>query len=164
MQEDEYNIKTRGDIIYDGIHMESLEINPNRKRIEPFPNFEKIVGAKIDSAYSQDKNSNLNLKNILMASNDIMQEQDISIIEHQVKTGDKPYNMAEFKISKELTDKQISDDLKDGIVSSYLLKIINDPKSLPYWSDRDAEKKRKQSKKAKQLRKESLRREKDAQG
>ena len=43
------------------------------------------MGEKIDSAYSQDKNSNLNLKNILMASTDIMQEQDISVIERQVK-------------------------------------------------------------------------------
>ena len=72
--------------------------------------------------------------------------------------------MQEFKISKELTDKQVSDDLKDGIVSSYLLKIINDPKSLPYWSERDSEKKRKQTKKAKQLRKEAKQREKDELG
>ena len=78
-------IKYRGDMIYDKLHQESLVINPNRKRIEPFPNFEKNVGEKIDSAYSQDKNSNLNLKNILMASTDIMQEQDISVIERQVK-------------------------------------------------------------------------------
>ena len=68
----------------------------------------------------------MNLKNILLATQDIMQEPEAAILEHKVKAGDKPYTLTEYMISKELTDKQIADDLKEGVVTSYLLKIIND--------------------------------------
>ena len=96
-----------------------------------------------------DKNSNLNLKNILLASEDIRAEQDMPFLEHRVQNGDMPYNIQEFQISRQLTDKQIAGDLKEGTLSSYLLKLINDPKSLHTWDEKDFEKRKKSKQKAK---------------
>ena len=38
-------------------------------------------------------------------------------------------------MAKELQDRQLRKDLKAGNVSKYMLKIMREPKLLPYWKD-----------------------------
>ena len=41
--------------------------------------------------------------------------------------------MDEYHIGKDTTEAQLAIDMKEGKVSKYVLKIMSDPKSLPYW-------------------------------
>ena len=41
--------------------------------------------------------------------------------------------MDEYWIGKDTTEAQIALDMKEGNISKYQLKIMQDPKSLPFW-------------------------------
>ena len=54
-------------------------------------------------------------------------------MENKVHMGETSYNMDEYHIGKDTTEAQLAIDMKEGKVSKYVLKIMSDPKSLPYW-------------------------------
>ena len=41
--------------------------------------------------------------------------------------------MDEYWIGRETAEEQIGYDMREGEVNKYTLKIMADPKSLPYW-------------------------------
>ena len=54
-------------------------------------------------------------------------------MDKKVDKGETVYNKDEYEIAKSVTDAKIAKDLAEGRVSKYYLKLMNDPKSLPYW-------------------------------
>ena len=75
------------------------------------------------------------LQKVLLASAEYRQDGNSLLIENKVLSGLTEYNEAQYNMAKELTDKHIQKDLKEGNVSKYMLKIMREPKMLPYWKD-----------------------------
>ena len=75
------------------------------------------------------------LQKVLLASAEYRQDGNTALIEHKVHKGLTDYNEEQYSMAKELTDKHIQKDLKEGNVSKYMLKIMREPKMLPYWKD-----------------------------
>ena len=164
LDEDMMHVRDRAEEIFWAIEAEVAKHGVNRKKIQPFLEFEETVQKNIEDAYEADKNSKLDLRHILEAVEDILKESETAILENEAREGLKSYNLEEFKVSLQLTEAKVVKDLSDGRVKSYVLKLIGDPKSVHLWNDRDQAKKKKQNKKAKLLRKETIAKEKNEVG
>ena len=69
------------------------------------------------------------------ASNDVLLKQngEGQFLEQKVIQGETSYNLDEYHIGKDTTEAQLAIDMQEGKVNKYLLKIMQDPKSLPHW-------------------------------
>lgn len=54
-------------------------------------------------------------------------------IEKEAKEGKRDYNKDEFVIGKEATENLITKEMQQGKVDKYILKMMADPKQVPYW-------------------------------
>ena len=73
---------------------------------------------------------------IMGAANEILLShgnENQQFLDKKVREGKATYNNDEVYIAKEVTEDLVKRDLDEGNVNKYLLKIMSDPKSLPYW-------------------------------
>ena len=54
-------------------------------------------------------------------------------IAKEAKEGKRDYNKDEFVIGKEATENLITKEMQQGRVDKYILKMMADPKQVPYW-------------------------------
>ena len=85
--------------------------------------------AQFEKDVNKQGNRRLDLDEIMKASKDLlMSNSDYAAIEIKVKKGEVTYNNDEYNIAKSMTDQTIDNDIKQGRVSKYLLKLLANPK------------------------------------
>ena len=83
-----------------------------------------------------DSERRFDITEIMSAANEILvshSSENHQFLDKKVREGEVTYNNDEVEIAKEVTEELIKRDLDEGNVNKYLLKIMSDPKSLPYW-------------------------------
>ncbi len=100
----------------------------------------------------------------MKAANDAIlgQEDENQFQESKVRDGKTSYNMEEYSIGRECADQQVEKDLTEGNVNRYMLKILADPKAVPYWEQSRFENLRRSEENMKQIKKQVLKAKREA--
>ena len=131
MDDKEY-IEQRQEFLQNEHLWHGQQLLPNRGKGEFFAEFaEKRQAAQAAS----DGRRRLDVAQVMEASDDVLLKQngEGTFLQQKVVDGQTSYNLDEYHIGKETTEAQIGLDMREGKVSKYVLKIMSDPKSLPYW-------------------------------
>ena len=122
--EDQAEILKRQKEISGPVVARGLQICPNRFEQEFFS--EKKGDRGLDAGMEE------SLAQVLLASAEYRQDGNTALLETRVHKGLTDYTEDQYNMAKELTDKHIQKDLKEGNVSRYMLKIMREPKLLPH--------------------------------
>ena len=127
---DEVLINRRHEYL-NNLHVEEgKKIQSNRRKMHFFAELQ----AQFEKDVNKQGNRRLDLDEIMKASKDLlMSNSDHAAIEIKVKKGEVTYNNDEYNIAKSMTDQTIDNDIKQGRVSKYLLKLLANPKSISTW-------------------------------
>ena len=108
------------------------EMLPNRNKQSFFRGLEEQAEADKEQASRR----RLDMDNVMEAANDcLLNSGGEGIFAEKAKTGEKPYNQDELGIGSAVVEELLANDFKEGRANKYTMKIISDPKGVPYWEE-----------------------------